>query len=345
MNIIRIICLLVFFCLLNTAQRLSAQCNLSLFAQVEAVTCSGGENGSIDLTVNGGTAPYTYQWSNGLEEEDLFGLSAGTYWVIVTDDAGCTASLTRAVTEFPPLSVTVQSYNIGCWDPATEISAQAAGGTAPYLYIWSNGATGAMIYVDTEAEYTVTVIDGNSCTATGSGYVAVDTIPPGADAGPDQALNCITPTVTLGGPGTEPGPNVAYHWSGPGITQGPGGNGNDLNPVVNQPGVYTLLVFSFNNACEKTDVVIVTGAPAPVADAGPDTGIPCGGSTVQLDGSGSTTGPTYSYLWTTTDGNIVAGATTLTPTVDQPGIYRLEVTDNAGACTTTDAVRVFPGPA
>lgn len=345
MNIIRIICLLVFLCLLNTAQRLSAQCNLSLFAQVEAVTCSGGENGSIDLTVNGGTAPYTYQWSNGLEEEDLFGLSAGTYWVTVTDDAGCTASLTRAVTELPPLSVTVQTNIIACWAPEIDISAQATGGTAPYLYIWSNGATGALIYVDEEAEYTVTVIDGNSCTASGSGYVEVDTIPPVADAGPDQALNCNTPTVTLGGPGTSTESNISHGWQGPGITFGAGGNSTELHPIVSQPGVYTLFVFNFHTICESTDVVIVTGAPAPVADAGPDTGIPCGGSTVQLDGSGSTTGPTYSYLWTTTDGNIVAGATTLTPTVDQPGIYRLEVTDNAGACTTTDAVRVFPGPA
>jgi uncharacterized repeat protein (TIGR01451 family) len=341
MNIIRIICLPVFFCLLYTAQRLNAQCNLSLSAQVNAISCFGGENGSIDLTVAGGTAPYTYLWSNGLEDEDIFGLSAGTYRVTVTDDAGCTATLVRPVTELPPLNVTVQTNNINCLQTGVDIHALASGGTAPYLYIWSNGATGASIPVVAEAQYVVTVIDGNSCTATASGYVDVDTIPPGADAGPDQALNCTTPTVTLGGPGTSTGSNFAYHWSGPGINQG---NMNALNPVVNQPGVYWLLVFGFSNVCENTDVVIVSGSPAPTADAGPDTGIPCGGGTVQLNGNGSSTGAAISYLWTTTDGNIVSGANTLTPIVDEPGIYQLEVIDNAYNCSRTDLVRVYPGP-
>jgi hypothetical protein len=52
------------------------------------VLCPGEANGSIDLSVSGGTGPYTYAWSNGATSEDLTGLAAGTYNVTVTDAGG-----------------------------------------------------------------------------------------------------------------------------------------------------------------------------------------------------------------------------------------------------------------
>ena len=77
----------------------TATCNISLSSSVTDATCNGGSDGSIDLTVMGGSGSYSYSWDNGSTSADPSGLSAGTYVVTVTDTWGCTESLSVVVGE------------------------------------------------------------------------------------------------------------------------------------------------------------------------------------------------------------------------------------------------------
>ena len=70
---------------------------ITLSANVINLSCSGGNTGAIDLSVSGGTAPYTYSWSNGANTQDISNLSAGSYTVTVTDAIGCTKSATYII--------------------------------------------------------------------------------------------------------------------------------------------------------------------------------------------------------------------------------------------------------
>jgi len=137
------------------------------------VSCNGGSNGAIAISVSGGTPAYSYVWSNGSTSEDLTGLSAGSFSGTITDANGCTISGGPVViTEPTALTAAVSTTNEFQGGAAGTSTLTVGGGTAPYTYLWSNAATTQNLSGLVAGTYTVTVTDANGCTATASGVVS-----------------------------------------------------------------------------------------------------------------------------------------------------------------------------
>ncbi len=84
----------------NTASvTITEQTAISISSSTTNVNCNGGNDGSANLAVSGGTAPYSYSWSNSATTQNISGLTAGTYSAVITDNNGCVqnASVTIAV--------------------------------------------------------------------------------------------------------------------------------------------------------------------------------------------------------------------------------------------------------
>ncbi|MGB0432542.1 MAG: SprB repeat-containing protein, partial [Bacteroidia bacterium] len=133
----------------------------------QANVCNGQFKGSAWVKVCGGTAPYTYLWSNNATNDTTAGLRAGTYTVTVTDAKGCTYSAEIVVSEPPILDLTISGTNVNCFGGDDgETNVVVSGGTPPYNYLWSDPAaqtTGTATGLSA-GTYSVTVTDTNLCT-------------------------------------------------------------------------------------------------------------------------------------------------------------------------------------
>ena len=137
--------------------------------------CNGGNNGSVDLTAVGGTAPYIYDWSNASTDEDLSGLVAGTYAITITDDNNCTETGSTEVEDAAPIYTDVDVTDAspsctGLFDGAIDLN--IFGGNSPYTYSWDNGQVSEDLSELSKGNYDVTITDSDDCQATETAYVS-----------------------------------------------------------------------------------------------------------------------------------------------------------------------------
>jgi hypothetical protein len=287
---------------------------LGASSNVTNVSCYGGANGAIAISPSGGTAPYTYSWSNGANGASVSGLIAGSYTVTITDSNSCSVSRTITVTEPTQISVAVEAQgNVSCSGGSDGyLAVSASGGTGTYTYIWSTGTNGSFVVGLSAGIYSVMVIDSRGCNTTRSFTI---TQPESLTFSLSQTnILCnggtATATVTPAG-GTVP---YSYMWS----TGATGATVSNLSP-----GTYTVGVTDASR-CTVSQNFTVT-APDALTVASTQTEITCTVTTgsISLNVAGGTA--PYSYSWSN-------GSTAPSLEGVTAGSYSVTVTDNAG-CT------------
>lgn len=143
---------------------------ITIDGEVVDATCDAAD-GSISVSADGGTGAHTYSWSNGDSSASIDNLESGTYTVTVTDENECTAVAEFFVGGFNPLELSLTAQDLMCYGDSTgEVSSELLNGVPPVTYYWEGPGEFTSedpIIVGLQAgTYTLSVADGNNCTAT-----------------------------------------------------------------------------------------------------------------------------------------------------------------------------------
>ena len=307
----------------------STALNLSL--TTDDKNCNGGvDDGSISVLTQGGTAPYTYSWSNGATTEDLTNLNAGTYNLTATDFRGCTALISGTINQPTPLSQTAATSDVSCrFGSDGAINASPVGGIQPYTYNWTNTANVTVLTSEdvnglVAANYTLLFTDANGCTNSGTYSINQPASLP--------SLTLTQSSVSCNG-GVDGDVNLTPAGGTPGYTFSWVNGANQVLPyttedLTNVPADSYSVEMTDSKGCVATGTIAVTEPAAALGNSPILTNINCFG-----DATGAInpviaggTAP-YTFAWSN-------GATTSTLTNIVAGTYTLNVTDFRG-CTAT----------
>jgi SprB repeat/Secretion system C-terminal sorting domain len=284
------------------------------------ISCNGGTNGQVSAMVMGGSAPYTYRWSNGSTIAVLANLGAGTYTVTVTDVSGCTAVKSATVSQPSAVATTVTGSMSTCGASNGSLTATTTGGTGAYTYRWSTGATTATISGLAAGTYTVTATDANGCTASRSMAITTSaqiTVTTSTTAARCNGVASGSATATASG-GTAP---YTYRWS----------NGGTTATISNVAATTYSVTATDAAGCTSIQIATVS-QPTGISLFVDVTDATCTNGTGRITNTVSGGTAPYTYLWST-------GATTLSLTNLSGGSYTLTVTDASG-CTRVSTTTV-----
>ena len=140
--------------------------NVNLIVTSSNISCNGLADGSLVATATGGISPYQYSLGGGLSQNSgtFSNLTAGSYYIDVTDSDGCTSNQSIIITEPNPLFVNAFSTDISCFGYCDGSAfSMPSGGTPPYSYLWSNGNITDNISGLCAGAYVVNITDANNC--------------------------------------------------------------------------------------------------------------------------------------------------------------------------------------
>ena len=305
------------------------------------------------------TTEWTYKWEgpaiNDTNQNDPNPEvdQSGTYNVIVTDiNTTCSSEVVTievlADTITPIFTFNVASL-INCYEPeilATyllddqSISTNSSWVDASGNLLPQDGDN--KLTISSSGWYFLTVQNSdNFCEFVDSIFIDEDFERPIVEAGPDALINCDHPEIDLSGSSSTTNVPLSYAWST--ISGNILSGANTNTPRINEEGTYILRLMNEENGCVNSDSVLVIGDfIEPTAIAGTDQFISCLTGEAALDGSNSSQGDEFRYIWTNNSGFFLDD--NLTPTVSNLGLYFLEVIDWSNGCSDIDSVLVINDP-
>ena len=303
-----------------------------LAAAITNVSCPGGNNGAINLSVSFGTSPYTYNWNTTppSSSEDISNLTAGTYCVTITDALNVTRDTCFNVTQPAALVIAGNVTNDVNGNCGGAVDITVTGGVMPFTYAWSNGATTQDITSLCPGQYCVTVTFGQGCTATSCFNVALGNIGVSLVAndyngfGISCAGECDGEILAVVSGGTEP---LAYAWSTGATVAG-------VDELC--AGTYTVTVTDAAGNSVTASATLTAPPPIDIALTGTlpsDFGTSDGAIFAVVNGGN----PPYEYEWF----GPVTGNTAALNNIPA-GVYTLLVTDESG-CTESATEQLLPG--
>lgn len=305
---------------------------------INNVSCYGGSDGSISLTVQGGVPPYVYQWSNGSVDSTVSNLSAGPIQVTIYDSNGCSAGTGTTLSEPDPISpqlLAVSAYNglfnVSCFGSSDgDVDVSVAGGTPPYSFTWSNGALSEDLMNISAGAYDLTVVDSLGCV----GQLTVTLSQPDeltVQLSSPLLANGANLTCNSGNSGSVYSsvyggtPPYSYRWNPTGVTT------DSLTQLA--AGYYFIDVTDVNGCQATSDITL--SEPPQISLALSSTADGCyADSSGAVSVTGVTGGMTpYTYHWN--------GLASVNSTVTSlpAGTYEVTVTDAFG-CTATGTATV-----
>lgn len=266
----------------------------------------------------------------------------GTYELTLTDTLnGCSAVGSTTVSgDFNAPIISTIGGSFDCFEGVLQIF--GVFDTTGVVFEWTgpNGYSSTVQdpFVNAGGEYILTVVNSaNGCPVSDTATVIQIGEVPILTVGVSDTITCTTPSVQL--TATAQISTIDWSWA-----SSNGFTATEQNPMTTFGGWHYVVAIETTNGCIALDSVFVEmDTELPLVSAGAGLAFDCHTTSTVLNGMAST-GPEFSFVWNTADGNFVEGEDTLTPTVDQAGTYTLTVTDNSNGCVASDEVVITQTP-
>ncbi len=308
------------------------------------ILCSGSSNAELVGYTYYGVSPYQYQWSpnvTSFNDSVAYNLSAGEYYLTVTDSRDSTVTTYYTVSEPTPIAIDLDSTNLTCHQSADgSITTNVTGGLAPYSFIWS-GAPGYDPVTQNQSglsagKFFVTVTDQNNCSVKDSiNVLQPEKISSTAVVTPETSgLSNGSIELDVTG-GTSP---YTYEWKFEGSQYR-----GDKDTITNlDEGLYSVHVQD-DNLCTYDTSIVVPGDSLRVLLSGTD--ISCSGAKdgkiTALIESGRKQDKTYTYEFLDSNKTEISSSSdsSLGDTLS-PGWYHVILTESGTGKKAYDSVKI-----